>query len=313
MAQLLTQTLPGINPTTKSRLQFTNHTLVGTGNATVTTSQLRHGLLSMTPTADRNVTLPDAVDIINDTFQFTGAAVSDAIPFIIRNQAALGSTFQITVVMGTGGTNDAGSNLTIEPGTYHEYVLRIDDATPSAAAGPPGPAAYTVFQVNSGAADGGPAAAAYLSAAVTPAMPVDTDEIDNVAAIPLDGLVFVTAAGVAPAVGITAATDGVTGSTNWTVANAGIYKIGVSLSANIAGDDSALVFVRVAVGGVANAQNLFAVGNDAAMTDPHGDGSGEIILPLAAGAVVALFVIGSSAMDLTASVEHASISIVRIA
>lgn len=306
MAQTLNKNLPG-NPSAKARMTFSDTALTDAAQVLVA-SHLLHGLLSMTPTANRAVTFPSAVDLVNSRTQFTDADIGDAIPFVVRNQAAIGSGFDIILTPSVGITGDSEANLTIVPGTSNKYILRIDDAAPGIVVGPPAAApACTVFQVNSSVANAGPA---FLNAEATTIGAATTIAAAGTAQA-FENLVFTVGAGVAPAQGITL-TGLVSGSTTFTVANAGIYRIHASVSGNITVTANALVFINAAIGGVANAQNLCALGNDTAATDPHGDCAGEIILAVPAAGVLSLFV-DTDQNGTIITADQVTISIVRVA
>lgn len=308
MAQPLSSTLPGIHPLEKERYTFSNLAL-DDGNVTLTPSNLPHGLISMTPTASRTLTLPSANTIVATRFLFTGHQVSEAVPFIVRNQAAAGAGFNLTIAMPGDASivADAGANLIVPPGTFTEYVLRMDDVNPESANG-------TLFQVNSGASDGGASGAAYLSAeAAFAMMNPETTVMTAGTAVEFANLTFTVGAGVAPAVGITlvAPVMPIT-STSFEIANSGIYKVDASVSGAVTGGNSRLIFVVVAIDGVPIEQNLCALGNDTAGTDPHADNKGSIILPVAAGERLRLF-LDASDDGTVLTPEQVSIAIQRLA
>ena len=291
MASTLNKTLPGFGPIEKTRFTFTD-TLLADVADTLTVAEMLHGLLSMTPTATRILTLPAAAVLEASSITLAGLQVADAIPFILRNQAAPGSGFNVVLAAGAGGAVDSEANLTVPPNTHSEYMLRIDDANPTSPN-------YTVFQIDSGSADPG---AAYLTAespggaaatgAITPGTPL---------------IIPTTVFGVdANAVNIT------NNATTFTVTNAGVYKVDVSwTTASNVVDSTALM--HIAVGGVINLQALGGAFIGLAAGGVTASGAGSLILSLAAGAVLTLFFDAVSAGTPIFTASNLTVNIVRLA
>ena len=309
------RSLAGINPPSKSYLSFTDTatTVAQNDDPAITIgptvagfvandfplSVLQHGMISGTPTIDSIWTLPLGTTLLSNLTQFNNVDVGDGFEFIIRNQALPGSGFQITLAVDVGVTADSDANLVIQPGTWSKYILRCDDPANTVAL-----ADFEIFQVGSGAADGGAATTGYLSASATT---IGAASALTVTPAALANLTFTVGVGVAEAVGAAVAGLVATSST-FTVANAGVYKIDLGVSGNSSAAQN--VILQVAVGAVVNVQE---VGRDDAAAAADGISiSGSIILPLAANAVLSLF--GSvDAATSNFTVIAASINIVRLA
>ena len=151
------RSLPGINPGSKNFQSFTETIVDGTVAVTIgplvgaaiatdePLSVLQHGMLTSNPTADRAWTLPLATTILSNLTQFTNVDVGDGFEFIIRNIAAGGSGFDITLTVAAGILADADSSLVVPPQGFSKFILRCDDPTNTVAL-----AAFTIFQVDSG-------------------------------------------------------------------------------------------------------------------------------------------------------------------
>jgi len=112
-------------------------------DGTLTTSHLFSQIITMTPTADRTLTLPTAADIVAAV---SGVQIGDAFDFRIMNlDSASGN--DVIIAMGSGGT--AIGHMTVEPynngaGTYFYsgtgiFRLRFTNVTVSSEA-------YTVYR-----------------------------------------------------------------------------------------------------------------------------------------------------------------------
>ena len=297
------RTLPGIHPPSKGYLTFTDSLVSGIvavtfGGALATDpaiTALQHGMLTSTPTADRIWTLPTAVVLLSNLTQYTNIDVGDGFEFIVRNLAAAGSGFDITLAVAAGITSDSEANLIITPGQFSKYILRCDDPNPLA-----GSADFEIFQVDSGASSTpGPAyltaespTGAAATAAITPGTPL---------------IIPTTVFGVdANAVGI------VNTATNFTVTNAGVYKVDVSwTTASNVVDSTALM--HVAVDAVVNTQALGGAFIGLAAGGVTASGAGSLILSLVAGAVLTLFFDATSAGTPIYTASNLTVNIVRIA
>ena len=110
---------------------------------TVTIANLLTGLLTMTPTTNRTVTLPTAANVVGG---ISGVEVGDCIDFATTNQSSVDNI--ITIAMGTSGTSvgnmdvystsDTGGNyFTSAAGMFR---LRLTNVTASSEA-------YTVYRI----------------------------------------------------------------------------------------------------------------------------------------------------------------------
>lgn len=122
------------------------HTLYSNNNQTATVAHLLNSIITMTPTTNRIITLPTAVDAVSGISSIT---VNDCIDFHIINQGNGAQDPTITIAMGTGGTaigrmavdpplNNAGTNFTSGTGTFR---LRFTNVTSSSEA-------YTVYRIS---------------------------------------------------------------------------------------------------------------------------------------------------------------------
>lgn len=298
MAQVvLNKTVPSIHHgAEKVRFTFSETILAGTGDVTVTPSQLLHGLLSMTPTATRTVTLPTANTLGTSITELTHLDVADAIPFIVRNQAAFGSGFNVVLAMGAGGTADSEANLITTPQTSHKYILRIDDANPASRA-------YTVFQVNSEEAGEGAAQVASVVADAAAATAGATT-------IASAGVAF-ELVGDAMGTGFTLSADGalsgisITGpnaamSSTLTFAEAGNYLIVVTFAAQItlnAGAAPGVVEFALGLNAVVPTIPVGLISIDSESMAPDADsnvGTGSTIITAAAADVLNLYIFAAS-------------------
>jgi len=91
---------------------------------TATVGDLKGALFTMTPGADRVLTLPTAALVVAQT---PNAGISQTYEFIVRSLAA----HNITVTPGTGGTTSG--TMTVN-NTVKRFGLRISDVTPAAEA-----------------------------------------------------------------------------------------------------------------------------------------------------------------------------------
>ena len=247
------RSLPGINPGFKNFQSFTNTVVDGTVAVTIgplvgaaiatdePLSVLQHGMLTSNPTADRAWTLPLATTILSNLTQFTNVDVGDGFEFIIRNIAAGGSGFDITLTVAAGILADADSSLVVPPQGFSKFILRCDDPTNTVAL-----AAFTIFQVDSGTINVGVAQVASLVAAGANA----TNGATTLGATPLfelvggamTGLTFVVdpdEAGVLS--GMTIATTNARNSTQVTFTETGLYLVTLTISVEVSTLASALI------------------------------------------------------------------------
>jgi len=76
------------------------HTILSDSNVVLTVSQLLTGILIMDPTANRDITLPDASTIVSNV---SGLGVDDSLDFTIMNTTA--NDEELSLLMGSGGTS----------------------------------------------------------------------------------------------------------------------------------------------------------------------------------------------------------------
>jgi len=111
-------------------------TSLSDSNVSLTTSQLLTLILSMNPTAARDVTLPNAADLVSGV---PGVEVGDSIDFSLINEG----NFDLSVLLGTGGSSLG--NLSVQSvsnggvGTAG-FRIRFDNVTASSEA-------YTLYRL----------------------------------------------------------------------------------------------------------------------------------------------------------------------
>lgn len=121
------------------------HTALANSGATLTVANLITQILTMTPTTDRTLTLPDAADIVSG---ISGIAVDDCIDFYVINSGSGLGDPSVIISAGTGGT-EVGY-MTVDPrvgnlvlfrnsGTGH-FRLRMTNVTASSEA-------YTIYRI----------------------------------------------------------------------------------------------------------------------------------------------------------------------
>jgi hypothetical protein len=117
-------------------------------NQTATIGELQTGILTMTPTADRTVTLPTAANAVSG---ISGVEVGDCIDFHIINEDTSGNEHLVTVAAGTGGTvvgnpdvnprNNVNLADTYKCSGGSHWRLRFTNVTASSEA-------YTVYHIS---------------------------------------------------------------------------------------------------------------------------------------------------------------------
>lgn len=122
------------------------HTSLSDADASLTTAQLITQILTIGPTTDRTLTLPNAATIVTD---ISGIQVNDCIDFTIIHTTTSASDPFITVAMGTGGTavgfmdlhprsNNASTYFSSGSATFR---LRMTNVTVSSEA-------YSVYRIS---------------------------------------------------------------------------------------------------------------------------------------------------------------------
>jgi len=269
--------LVGLTSQDKTRLQLTSSTITDAATQTVTISQLSSYLMSQTPTADRTITLPSAAVLVESTALYNDLNVADGIPFLLRNLAAPGSGFDITLAPGAGGTADTSAITVVAAGAQVEYLIRIDDVAL-------GSEAYTLFSLSVGSSTGGGGGSGYVSAGLagitqTTAINHTTYTALQVGTSVLNG----------PQLGI-----GLTNSTNvptFTVAAAGVYEM--RFTATVAYHTVELLKFGIGVSGVAPTA-IIAVG-ESPTADVPTTVSASQLFTLAAAATLAVYVESTTA------------------
>ncbi len=99
--------------TCKSQLA---HTALSDTDSTLTISQIKTGIITITPSANRTLTLPTSADAVAG---FSGIKVDEAIKFIIINKAS--SNYIVTIAMGSGGTLEGNSEVNPKENTTNTY------------------------------------------------------------------------------------------------------------------------------------------------------------------------------------------------
>jgi len=288
--------LVGLSSQGKTRLQVTAATITDAAAQTVTISQLSSFLMSQTPTADRTVTLPSAAVLMEATALYNNLNVADGIPFLLRNLAAPGSGFDITLAVGAGGTADTSATLTIAAGTQVEYLIRMDDAAL-------GSEAYTLYTTSSsGSSSGGPGAA-YISGSVQ-------DGIGLTTAINHSGyakLVTGTPASNGPALGITQTAP--SSHATYTVTHKGVYYVSFGVTASYGAAEQILFGILL------NAQSTI-VGDPICSLQSNTGGdiqatAGSQVMQLSSGDSIAVAA-ASSSTDANLTLYNYNISIMRV-
>ena len=130
---LIALTLPGINPGAQQFLSLTPVVLPDQDNV-LTVDQLLHGLLSSTPTADRDITFPTSAALVRS---LPGVQVGNVLMIYLRNLSGMGDILTIVVPPGSGTVDgDAG----VLASARAIFALRLDSVTP-------GSELYTVFEL----------------------------------------------------------------------------------------------------------------------------------------------------------------------
>nr|QBK87335.1 MAG: uncharacterized protein LCMAC201_02450 [Marseillevirus LCMAC201] len=122
------------------------HTSLSDAGATLTIAQLKTGILSITPTIDRTLTMPTAALSVTG---LPGMAVDDSIEVIFINNSTPANEANITIAMGTGGTlvgNDEINPKENQTNTYKTsgsatYRMRFTNVTAATEA-------YTLYRIS---------------------------------------------------------------------------------------------------------------------------------------------------------------------
>jgi len=285
-------TLPGLFPSSKTRLQLTDVAL-DDDDLTITISQLSSCLISQTPTQERTLTLPSAAVLLDSTALFPWLDVADGIPFTLRNLADAGSGFDITVTVGTGGTADTNATLIALAGTQIAYLIRMDDV----AAGSESYTLFTMAQSSSGPLTGG---SAYAFGTVQNTSGTST-AINHTTWTALE----TGAPSVSLSVGVTLATTFDVPS--FTVGSTGVYAVSVNLSLSYTTTE--MVLIGVGIDGSSPTDSL-TLGKSNTANDVFCV-SGVQVASLTAGQSVSVYALSTLA-DSALSVYNYNVAVTRV-
>ena len=118
-----------------------SHTSLADSDVTLTVTQLLTGILIMDPSANRNITLPDASTIVSSV---SSLEVDDSLDFTIMNTTL--NTEELSLLMGSGGTDfgvmtiDPRTNSTFRTSGSGYFRLRMTNVTSSTES-------YSVYRV----------------------------------------------------------------------------------------------------------------------------------------------------------------------
>lgn len=119
-----------INASASDSLQSKAVAALTDAAATLTAAQVLGGIVTMTPSAGRNVTMPSAVDLLA---LVPNASIGSVIELTVKNGAA--ATYAITIVASSDITNGGiAGDFTVSAATNATYWIRFTNVTSAPAA-----------------------------------------------------------------------------------------------------------------------------------------------------------------------------------